>query len=91
MPAGGARSDLMNAVAIALHSESLNDSPQMNYRLYSDPFLIHFATVIKHNNLIHLCAFYIILLISIAVAALASFFPVKKTASKKPIDAIRGR
>ncbi len=60
------RSDLMNAAAIALHSESLNDSPQMNYRLYSDPFLIHFATVIKHNILIHLCVFYIILLISIA-------------------------
>ncbi|WP_049962823.1 ATP-binding cassette domain-containing protein [Ruminococcus sp. HUN007] len=33
----------------------------------------------------------LILLISCVVAALASFFPVKKTASKKPIDAIRGR
>ena len=31
------------------------------------------------------------LVISVAVAALASFFPVKKTASKKPIDAIRNR
>jgi ABC-type lipoprotein release transport system permease subunit len=29
--------------------------------------------------------------ISIAVSALASFFPVRKTAAKKPIDAIRGR
>ena len=33
----------------------------------------------------------VILVISVAVAALASFFPVKNTASKKPIDAIRGR
>ena len=33
----------------------------------------------------------IILVISLAVAALASFFPVRNTASKKPIDAIRGR
>ena len=33
----------------------------------------------------------LILVISIAVAALASFFPVRKTAKKKPIDAIRGR
>ena len=66
LDAGRRRSDLTNAAAIALHSESLNDSPQMNYRLYSDPFLIHFATVIKHNILIHLCAFYIISLISIA-------------------------
>ena len=29
--------------------------------------------------------------VSILVAAMASFFPVKKIASKKPVDAIRGR
>ena len=29
--------------------------------------------------------------VSLLVAALASFFPVKKIASQKPIDAIRGR
>jgi len=33
----------------------------------------------------------LVLIISVAVAALASFFPVRKAASKKPIDAIRNR
>ena len=30
-------------------------------------------------------------ILSLAIAALASFFPVKRIASKKPIDAIRNR
>ena len=34
--------------------------------------------------------FVLLLLISIAIAAVASFLPVWKIASKKPIDAIRG-
>lgn len=34
---------------------------------------------------------FLILVISVGVAALASFFPVRKTAAKKPIDAIRDR
>ena len=33
----------------------------------------------------------LLLAVSLLTAALASFFPVKKIASKKPIDAIRGR
>ena len=33
----------------------------------------------------------LLLILSLAIAALASFFPVKRIASKKPIDAIRNR
>ncbi len=33
----------------------------------------------------------VLFVISVAVAAIASFFPVKRIASKRPIDAIRGR
>ena len=33
----------------------------------------------------------LLLLISVGIAAIASFIPVKKIASKKPIDAIRNR
>ena len=32
-----------------------------------------------------------LLILSLAIAALASFFPVKRIASKKPVDAIRNR
>ena len=47
--------------------------------------------VIEKRFLVMTMIIVLLLAVSIFVAFLASFFPVKKIASKKPIDAIRNR
>ena len=59
-------------------------------------YLINYAIRINTGILITILSFGIrqialLFAISIVIAAVASFIPVKKIASKKPIDAIRDR